>query len=124
MTTTATTDPGDRTHVRLVLAVLVVLAVVPVFTMALGVPMMAGMGWHGGTMVSAAPWWGVGMGLVWLAVLLGIGYLVFVVVGDSDGHGGDPALRELRLAYARGDLTDEEFEARRAVLADDQSDDT
>jgi uncharacterized membrane protein len=38
---------------------------------------------------------------------------------DADGtsRSTDPALDELRLAYARGDLSDEEFERRRERLA-------
>ena len=122
MTTTSSTDTGDRTLVRLVLAVLAVLVLAPVFAMAIGMPMMAGMGWgwHDGTMAGTAPWWGLGMGLVWLVVLIGIGYVVYRAVVAPAGREGDAALRELRLAYARGDLTDEEFEARRAVLTDDR----
>lgn len=122
MTTTSTTDTGDRTLVRLVLAVLAVLVLAPVFAMALGMPLMAGMGWgwHDGMMAGTAPWWGFGMGLVWLVVLIGLGYLVYRAVVAPAGGEGDAALRELRLAYARGDLTDEEFESRRAVLESDR----
>lgn len=126
MTSTYTRSPGDRTLVRLVLAVLVVLVLAPVFAMALGMPMMAGMGWgwHDGTMAGTAPWWGLGMGLVWLVVLIAIGYVVYRAVDGDTAADADPALRELRLAYARGDLTDEEFEARRAKLVDDPSTDS
>lgn len=122
MTTTSSTDTGERTLVRLVLAVLAVLILAPVFAMAIGMPMMVGMGWagHDGTMVGTWPWWGLGMGLLWLAVLLAVGYVVYRAAVAPGGREADPALRELRLAYARGDLTDEEFETRRAVLATDR----
>lgn len=118
MTPTSTTDTGDRTFVRLVLAVLAVLVLAPVFAMALGMPLMAGMGWgwHDGTMAGTAPWWGLGMGLVWLVVLIGIGYLIYRAAVAPGGREGDAALRELRLAYARGDLSEEEYERRRDRL--------
>lgn len=118
MTATSTTGSGDRTLVRLVLAVIAVLVLAPVFAMGLGMPMMAGMGWHDGTMAGTAPWWGLGMGLVWLVVLIAVGYVVYRAVDGDTTARADPALRELRLAHARGDLTDEEFESRRAKLVD------
>jgi putative membrane protein len=72
------------------------------------------MGGFGGSGVS--PMWGFGLSLVWLLVLVGAGYLVYRwTVGRGSGP-TDPALEELRFAYARGDLDDEEFEARRAKL--------
>jgi putative membrane protein len=46
-------------------------------------------------------------------------FLLFVVAGvlllrrGTEGSAADSALEELRLAYARGDLTDEEYETRR-----------
>ena len=52
-----------------------------------------------------------------LLVLVGIGYLIY------RSASGDPALDELRLAYARGDLSDEEYEERRDRLTRERSDD-
>jgi len=46
---------------------------------------------------------------------LGGGYLVFRRMSETQTS-QDPAMEELRTAYARGDLTDEEFEARRERL--------
>lgn len=124
MTTNA--DSTDRTLVRLVLLVLAVIVLAPLLAMSLAAPMMGTMGHWGydGGMVGVAPWWGLGMGLVWLAVLALVGYAVYraLVRPGAAGADSDAALEELRLAYARGDLTDEEFESRRAVLAGDRSD--
>jgi len=50
--------------------------------------------------------------LIFLLILLGGGYLVFRRMSETQTS-QDPAMEELRTAYARGDLTDEEFEARR-----------
>lgn len=90
--------------------------------MGFAMPIMGGMGWRwydDGT-VGGAPWWGLGTGLGWLAVLGSIAYVVYrrlVTAGTEQRP--DAALAELRLASARGDLTDDEFEARRAVLERD-----
>jgi putative membrane protein len=105
--------------VRIVVVVLGILVLLPVLMMALAVPTMGMLGWWGdGMMGGFSPMWGIVMMLVWLVVLLGIGYLLYrgLVGGLGDTAETDPALKELRLAYARGDLSDEEFEERRALL--------
>jgi putative membrane protein len=38
---------------------------------------------------------------------------VLLLRRGTEGSAADSALEELRLAYARGDLTDEEYETRR-----------
>lgn len=104
---------------RVVLVVLLVLVLVPVFLMALAMPMMGMMmGWDGGMMGGTSWVWGVGMMLLWVVVLVGIGYLAYRGLRGSVGPAAttDPALEELRLAYARGDLSEEEFETRREKL--------
>lgn len=105
---------------RVVVIVLGVLLLFPLLMMVFAMPMMGMMGWWwgGGMMNSFSPLWGIGMVLVWLVVLLAIGYLIYrVLVGQvAPEPGTDPVLEELRLAYARGDLTDEEFEERRRNL--------
>ena len=117
---------ADRTLVRLVLLVLAVLVLAPILAMSFAAPMMGTMGWwgHDGGMVAVAPWWGLGMGLGWLAVLALVGYVVYraLVRGGEVGTEADPAMEALRLAYARGELTDEEFESRRTTLTDDLPD--
>lgn len=125
---TTTTDSSDRTLVRVVLLVLAVLVFAPILAMTFAAPMMGTMGHWGsdGGMIGVAPWWGLGMGLVWLAILGLVGYALyraFVGAGAASGV-TDAAVEELRLAYARGDLTDEEYESRRAVLASDRSDES
>ena len=56
--------------------------------------------------------------LLFLAAIVGAGYLVYRAVTTADS-GTDQALEELRLAYARGDLTDEEYEQRKEALERD-----
>lgn len=96
---------------RLILLVVIVIVLLPVFMMALALPFMGMMGiWGpGGHMGGAvAPFWGlVSILLVPLLLIIGA-YLVYrVFLRDHD-----PALDELRMAYARGDITDEEYERR------------
>ena len=114
---TARTSDG---LLRIVVIVIGVLLLFPLLMMVFPMPMMGMMGWwwDGGMMNGFSPLWGIGMLLVWLVVLLAIGYAIYrVLVGQvAPESGGDPALEELRLAYARGDLTDEEFEERRQNL--------
>jgi putative membrane protein len=109
---------------RVVLIVLGILVLFPLLMMVLAVPTMGMMGlwWGDGMAGGLSPLWGIGMMLVWLVVLVGIGYLLYrgLAGGVQRGAAGDPALEELRLAYARGDLTEEEFEARRSRLQRDE----
>lgn len=116
----ATQRQSDNT-LRIVLLVLAVIVLAPLFMMALAVPMfgMWGgmMGGFGGSDVH--PMWGFGLSLVWVVVLLGGGYLVYRSLGASGGGTSDTAMEELRLAYARGDLTEEEFEERQTKLSRD-----
>lgn len=118
---TARTDDG---LLRVVVTVLGVLLLFPLLMMVFAMPMMGMMGWwwDGGMMNGFSPLWGIGMLLVWLVVPLAIGYLVYrVLVGQvAPEPGADPALAELRMAYARGDLTDEEFEERRRTLREEE----
>ena len=73
--------------------------------------------WNGGMWNgTGATWLGLLMWVVFLAVIIGIGYLLFRAVRSPTGREADPALEELRTAYARGDLSDEEFEQRRRRL--------
>lgn len=105
---------------RVVVIVLGILVLFPLLMMVFAMPMMGTMGWwwSDGMPGGLSPLWGLGMMLVWVIVLLGIGYLLYrgLVGGTRTGAVSDPALEELRLAYARGDLSEEEFEERRAKL--------
>lgn len=101
---------------RLVAAVLLALGALLVVPLLFGGGMMAGGGmWGRGA--PAVPGWMVLLGtlsqVLVVVVLAGAGYLLYRAVTDG---GGDSALEELRSAYARGDLSDEEYERRRERL--------
>jgi putative membrane protein len=104
---------------RIVLVVLAVIILAPILMMVLAFPLF-GM-WGGGMMSGfdgsgVAPMWGFAIPLVWLAILLGGGYILYRGIVGSRSTRSDPARDELRLAYARGDLSDEEFEERQSKL--------
>jgi putative membrane protein len=64
-------------------------------------------------------WIGLIVQFVFLLLVLGGGYvLVRRLLDEREAH--DPAVEELRRAYARGELTDEEFETRRARLRSEE----
>ncbi|KAB1193041.1 SHOCT domain-containing protein [Haloferax sp. MBLA0076] len=122
-----TTTQSSTRLIGIVLLALVALFVFPALLGMSGVFGMGPMGWGGGWMHDtwmhggtggSVPWWMWGMGLfgqlLVLAVLAGGGILLFRVV--SGDNGGDDALEELRRAYARGDIDDEEFDRRQARL--------
>ena len=108
---------------RIVLIVLAVIVLFPLLMMMFAMPMMGMMGWWwgGGMAGGLSPLWGIGMMLVWLVILVGIGYLLYrgLVGGVGSSLTTDRALEELRVAYARGDLSDEEFEERKDALDQD-----
>lgn len=116
----------DRQLVWVVLAIVAALVVLPAFGMGFGMmgagPMMGGMwGDHMWGAGGVSGWMlviGVGMQLLFLAVIVGAVYLGYRALTRQDGS-ADPALEELRTAYARGDLSDEEFERRRERLDPD-----
>ncbi|MDF9748140.1 SHOCT domain-containing protein [Natrinema salsiterrestre] len=103
------------TIVFLILGVIIVL---PILTMGMGFGGMMGYGGMMGGYGTTSGWWplvGMLVQLVFLLVLLGGGYLVFHRVTESQSS-RNPAM-EVRTAYARGDLSDEEFEERCANLS-------
>ncbi|GAB6859912.1 SHOCT domain-containing protein [Haloplanus litoreus] len=127
----ASTELDATTIVVLVLGALLVL---PLLTMTLwgggtmggpmGGPMMGGGMWGGGTWggETATGWVliaGLLSRLLTLLVLVGAGYLGYRAL-TGRGDGADQAVEELRMAYARGDLTDEEYERRRQTLEEDE----
>lgn len=109
--------------VRFTVLVIAVAVLVPIVAMAIFAPM--GMTWHGGTgwHDDAHMYGDAHMGGAWVAwiltlVLVGaVGYVIYRSVSTEDE---DEAIQELRRAYARGDLTDEEFEKRRETLANEK----
>lgn len=107
--------------IRTLLIGIAAILLLPVLIMAIAMPVMGV--WGGGHMWTGGAWDGTGATWMWLLVsvipllvVLGIGYLLYGAVRQSGGRRPDPALEELRAAYARGDLTDEEFEERRERL--------
>jgi putative membrane protein len=109
--------------VRPLLIVVAALVLIPVLMMAFMMPMMGTWGW--GHMADGGMWGGAGSGSWWLWLVMGllpllvaggIGYLVYTGVRRTSPDTTDSAIEELRHAYARGDLSDEEFERRREQL--------
>lgn len=116
-----TRQTEDTRLVTVLLGIVAALVVVPMLFMGFGMmgvgPMMGGM-W-GGMWDGAMSGWlfavGIVVQLLFLAAVVGAGYLIYRAVAGGE-RGSDRALEELRLAYARGDLTDEEYERRRERL--------
>lgn len=104
------------------LGVIAIAVLLPFLLMLFWMPMMGGMmGWWGGggSGMGISPLWGIGTMLLLLVVVLALGYFLYRSLAGSQGLGSDRALEELRAAYARGDLSDEEFERRRDRLRRD-----
>jgi putative membrane protein len=102
----------------IIILILGAIIVLPVLTMGMGFGGMMGYGGMMGGYGTTSGWWplvGMLVPLVFLLVLLGGGYLIFRRMTESQSS-RNPAMEELRMAYARGDLTEEEFEARRNKL--------
>jgi putative membrane protein len=118
-----TTNTTDRQLVWVVLAIVAALVIVPALGMGFGMmgagPMMGGTwGDHMWGASGASGWMlviGVGMQLLFIAVIVGAVYLGYRALTTQDGS-DDPALEELRIAYARGDMSDDEYEQRRERL--------
>jgi len=106
----ASSNQLDTTTILLLILGAIIL--LPLLTMGMG---FGGMMGYGGTTSGWWPFVGMLFPLIFLLILLGGGYLVFRRMSETQTS-QDPAMEELRTAYARGDLTDEEFEARRERL--------
>ena len=111
----------DESLIRTLLIVIAAILLLPVLMMTLAMPMMGI--WGGGHMWNGGSWGGAGATWMWLLmsivpllVILGLGYLLYGAVRQPSVRRTDPAIEELRTAYARGELTDEEFEERRERL--------
>lgn len=85
------------------------------FGMMLLITPMVGM-WDGSHMWTGGMGPGTALGwlwpLLWLVITVGVGYVLYSFFSVSSGQQVDSAVEELRAAYARGDLSDEEFERR------------
>lgn len=111
--TAATGDTLLKTIVIVVAAVLLV----PIFAMVFMMPIAGGghMWYVNGAEMPGGLWPWLLSWLVVLLIAVGVVYVLYRAV-TSTGSEEDAALEELRLAYARGDLSDEEFEERRQRL--------
>lgn len=114
----ATSDRRSLTVV--VLVVLAVLLLWPALMMlGFGGMGMMRYGGYGGMMgpygASGYGWVGLGVQVVFPFLVLGGGYFLARRLLDQR-EARNPALEELRRAYARGELTDEEYETRRTKL--------
>ena len=119
----ATTDTLLKTLLLVVIAVVLLpLVMMLVMTPTIGMGMWGGSPmWNGGMVGGTGSiWMWVLPWLVMLAVFGGLGYLLYRVLGGSESGSTDPAIEELRAAYARGELSDEEFETRLERLRRDR----
>lgn len=86
-------------------------------------PMMGdGHMWGSGMGAGGGGWWflvGLVLRFLVLAAIVGIAYLAYRHVAGADDT--DTAAEELRRAYARGDLTEEEYDERRERLETDRT---
>lgn len=104
--------------IRLIIIVIAIVLITPILLMMLMMPMMLVMGGMGGNgTMTLTPMRSLIMMLGGFVVLLAIGYVLYRALHDSLDR-KDPALEELRTAYARGELTQEEFEQRKKDLTD------
>jgi putative membrane protein len=116
-----------RTDRKLVFLALAALVLLPVVTMAVAVPMMGpghGMGWRSGMMgehggYGMVPLWSVLTILVWISVLGGGGYLLYRLLSGPGTTTSDPAIEALRVEYARGNISEEDYEERRTKLREE-----
>ena len=116
------TATADGSLLRGILLAVLILIAIPFVMMIVMMPMMGA--WGAGHM-NGWMWNGTGMSWAWivswlvlLGILLGGGYLIVrALTGPREST--DPALEELRQRYARGELSDEEFESRRQRLERD-----
>lgn len=109
---------ADDSVLKTVLTVFAALLAIPMLMMVVMMPIMMG-----GAMPMMGPA-GAGTGssvmmllpAIVLLVLVGAGYVLYDRLGDGSGRETDDALEVLRIAYGRGELSDEEFENRRYKL--------
>ncbi|WP_158059280.1 SHOCT domain-containing protein [Halorussus halophilus] len=114
----ASSSSNQLDTATIILLIIGAIIVLPMLTMGMGFGGMMGYGGMMGGYGTSGGWWpliGMALQLGFLLVLLGGGYLVFRRVTETQSS-RDSALEELRTAYARGDISDEEFENRRTKL--------
>lgn len=104
---------SDRVLLVIIVAVAIIM-ITPIAAMVLMMPTMGGM-WGPEPI---PPAWIILSWLALLVVLVAAGYLLYRTIGPV-APGSDRAIEELRVAYARGDLEDEEYEKRYERLRDE-----
>lgn len=113
---------NDSGVLRAVLLVVGLLVLLPMLWMG-SMILFGGFGGVGGVGGHMAPggggWFGL-FGIVPLLLFIALVYLLYVGLRDGGQEQEDAALEELRTAYARGDLSDEEFERRRERLREER----
>lgn len=127
----ATQENLSGTLGRGLLLVLAVVIFVPLLLMLVTMPMMGMMGagtmtgtgmTEAGTMTGTGMGggWGFGIMFVFITAILAIAYLGYRLVKKSALLTEDPALQELRVEFAHGELTEEEFEDRYEKLTENK----
>ncbi|WP_436927645.1 SHOCT domain-containing protein [Halosimplex amylolyticum] len=108
------------THIGRTAGRLAILAV-PLLIVTTGTAAAHGSGSYGGAMMGNG--WGLfggamGLwGLLWMGLLITVPlYLVYVFRNRGSGGNDEQSLSVLRERYARGELSDDEFEGRREQL--------
>jgi putative membrane protein len=100
-----------RTARRLALVAVPLLVATTGTAAAHGGGMMGGSGW--GLFGGAMGLWG----LLWMGLLIAVPlYLVYALLNRGSGENEAQSLSVLRERYARGELSDDEFERRRKQL--------
>ena len=108
---------------KTVVVVIAVLLAFPLMMMVFMMPMMGMVGWghmwNGGMWDGGTTWMWVVMWPAMLLLLFGGGYALYRALTSPGSEEKDDAIEALRVAYARGELSDEEFEERRQRLQSD-----
>ncbi|MFC7020273.1 MULTISPECIES: SHOCT domain-containing protein [Haloarcula] len=98
------------------------LLAVPLLVAATGTAAAHGGGRYSGGMMGGSGWglFGGAMGLwglLWMGILLAVPlYIVYALLNRESGGSDEQSLSVLRERYARGDLSDDEFDRRRKEL--------
>jgi putative membrane protein len=115
--------PPRRELVVWIVVALLVLAVLPLLWGTAMMPMM-GPWMTGGWATGASPWWVLRGPFFGLLMVGGVALLLVWALprtdGSGDARGDERALAILKERYARGELSHEEYQRMRRVLADQE----
>ena len=112
---------AHESTLRTAMLVVLLLFAIPMLMMIVMMPVMAVVGWevHTDWHGSGSTWAWAAMMVVPVLLVFGLGYLFYRTVSADNQQKTESVLEELRIAYARGELTDEEFETRHNRLRGD-----